>query len=258
MEKKVKRSIKLSKHAPSKRVLQINISHRASEAIAPSDFTIVTEGEEWVVASSNGIGSYVINKSQTMCEEDCMKCALCSICIHSFKCTCTDNVINKNICKHIHACCRVFNLTSSPDSDSDVVADENSLIEQTKVNMNVGNREILARKVSTFLDLLSKADLNDSNFKLVESKLDDAIGLLKNMLSTRQETNSECESRQNRINVNSKIKPQVRLFSLKKKGNNSSKSLKKPTFSKSVSIIEGLVSETQVVNNHTENDHTYW
>lgn len=29
---------------------------------------------------------------------------MCHICIYSYKCTCLNNLINYNICKHIHAC----------------------------------------------------------------------------------------------------------------------------------------------------------
>lgn len=36
------------------------------------------------------------------------KCHECNICLHTFKCSCTDNLIKLNICKHIHACMSLF------------------------------------------------------------------------------------------------------------------------------------------------------
>ncbi|XP_039299298.1 uncharacterized protein LOC120355064 [Nilaparvata lugens] len=204
----------LSKHSLSTRVRQINESHTASEAIAPSDFTVIKEGEEWVVASSNGIESYVINKSQTICEDACVKCALCSICIHSFKCTCTDNIIKMNICKHIHACCTVFNLTNSSDSCDLEDLDINPLSEPTNDNME--NTVNLALKARAILDLLSEAHLSDVNSSLVESKLDGAISLL-NMAHSIQDTNLESDNRQNE---NNKIKPRVIVLSVKENANN--------------------------------------
>lgn len=48
---------------------------------------------------------YEVQKILDSCSEDycALKCNVCCICIHLFRCNCKDNVIGFNLCKHIHA-----------------------------------------------------------------------------------------------------------------------------------------------------------
>lgn len=49
--------------------------------------------------------TYEVQK--VMENDDCGSCKLrfeaCNICIHAYTCTCSNNLIYSNICKHIHA-----------------------------------------------------------------------------------------------------------------------------------------------------------
>lgn len=250
-----KRLIKLTKQTVSERVLRINKAHKASENVVSSAFVVSKEGEEWFVSSSNGKEKYTITKCGNICEENCMKCSYCNICIHSFKCTCHYNVIKMNICKHIHACCRVFSLTGSSPLSTVVDDDVNTLINQSNVKLNVQNNQKLKTKISTILNLLNKANISDDHFIFLEKKLDGFISALNNVSSdSRPSTSFACKDK---VNVNEHIKPHVRLFSTKKK-TMSLKRLKKPTYNESKNIVQGLLSQSEeIMNIHTEDDHIY-
>ena len=60
----------------------------------------------WLVNSEKDINiKYKVEKTYSSCSFECvLRCDMCHICIHSYKCTCLNNLINYNICKHIHAC----------------------------------------------------------------------------------------------------------------------------------------------------------
>ena len=49
------------------------------------------------------ITHHIIKAGET-CNQACLICINCNICIQTFHCSCTDNIIKINICKHINAC----------------------------------------------------------------------------------------------------------------------------------------------------------
>ncbi|XP_022192257.2 uncharacterized protein LOC111050269 [Nilaparvata lugens] len=185
-----KRSIKLSNRSAYTRFVQINESHKASEDMAPSAFTVIEEGQAWSVNSS----SYVINKCQAICEEpNCSTCPLCNICIHSFKCTCTENVIKMNICKHIHACCRVFELTSPPFSViCDTVVDVNSLLKPTEVEnvQIIGSITDSILEQTEFKNVQIIGSVSDSILEQTEFKNMEIIGSISDSLLEQTEFKS--------------------------------------------------------------------
>uniref|UniRef100_A0A2S2NYX7 SWIM-type domain-containing protein n=1 Tax=Schizaphis graminum TaxID=13262 RepID=A0A2S2NYX7_SCHGA len=95
---------------------------------------------------------------------------MCHICIHSYKCTCLNNVINYNICKHIHACAaasepnQVLNFESkvpiiTPVSNPLVI--DRGLINITN-NTDVNNSQI-KNKIEMILGMCNRTNLNDED-----------------------------------------------------------------------------------------------
>lgn len=47
---------------------------------------------------------YIIERINLPCS---LRCEYCKICVHMFKCSCMDNIIYLNICKHIHSIVKI-------------------------------------------------------------------------------------------------------------------------------------------------------
>lgn len=71
-------------------------------ALPSQDVLILSSS--WNVKSQNKINvEYTISKSHETCPENCQFiCKYCKICVHIYSCTCLDNFIKGNMCKHIH------------------------------------------------------------------------------------------------------------------------------------------------------------
>lgn len=250
-----KRLIKLTKDTPNEQNFKIKKSHINSESIGPNSFTTVQSGTEWLVKSNTSKCEYLVTKVQETCSQPCLKCSSCQICIHAFKCSCTDNLIKFNICKHIHACCRIFfpSIVTNSQAGFDIDNEVNSLFSLTDTvdKRNVSNNDKLKQKANLILELLNSTEIEPNVGFLLEKKFDSVISLLNS-------GNSKCIQKTCKpVNTNQKVENQVRFFSTKKKLS-LKRIVKKPTINEKKSIIEGLKDTNQVsMHVHTENDHTY-
>lgn len=92
--------------------------------------TSVTDGN-WEVAATRNTGyKYFVERMHFIsCPSNpcSLYCSLCNICIHNFKCSCTDNVIIRlNIlCKHIHAIQNKFGSNIADFIENNLVQKEN-------------------------------------------------------------------------------------------------------------------------------------
>jgi len=105
-----KRLIKLTKYVPTEKIQTVRQSHNTSELIKLEQIQILENEKGYIIQSlSNHSQQHFIIKTNEMCTyPSCLKCKKCNICIHTYQCSCIDNVIKANICKHIHACAREF------------------------------------------------------------------------------------------------------------------------------------------------------
>ncbi|KAE8744949.1 hypothetical protein FOCC_FOCC008361 [Frankliniella occidentalis] len=97
-----------------------------------------------------------------------LACVRCHYCVHEFKCTCYDNRIKTNMCKHIHAVVKVFCIEGVPRSNEEnarIVQDEIEAICNTNDECNVGKqvekidmRNPIAMNISHLLDCFSNTD----------------------------------------------------------------------------------------------------
>jgi len=83
---------------------------RHSKALS-LDVTIweAVSDQEWVLSSEeNEKEEYTVTRSNDKClAVDCdMHCFECEACVHSYVCTCPDNVRSFNMCKHMHLVCQ--------------------------------------------------------------------------------------------------------------------------------------------------------
>lgn len=68
---------------------------------------IIKIDDYWLVSSETDVNlKYKIEKTLISCDDCVLCCDKCKICIHTYKCTCMNNIIYLNICKHIHACAK--------------------------------------------------------------------------------------------------------------------------------------------------------
>lgn len=104
-----KRLIKISKNVKTSKEKKICESHTRGESITPVSIRVLENKKSWIVNSvTDKSQEYYVAKVGEICNSSCLKCPVCKICIHTFTCTCTDNIIKINICKHIHACALKF------------------------------------------------------------------------------------------------------------------------------------------------------
>ncbi|XP_050064830.1 uncharacterized protein LOC126553754 [Aphis gossypii] len=114
-----KRLIRVAKNGSNSKSRKIHESHKSSELISSDKIQILEGGQSWIVNSlTNPSENYCVAKADKTCNEPCLKCSVCNICIHTFTCECIDNIIKLNICKHIHACAQAFNKLPNDSSNA--------------------------------------------------------------------------------------------------------------------------------------------
>lgn len=154
---------------------------------------------------------------------DCvLRCNMCQICIHSYKCTCMNNVIHFNICKHIHACApKLFQtpLTQNLNSTSKKTLNnvpsifpcllENRLIEinEGKENKYSNKQKQIEHKMEVILGMSKRTALNNAHQDDVLKYCDKILDIL----SKNNNMNFKKSS-----NLKRKIEPQARFMTNKK------------------------------------------
>lgn len=150
-----KRLIKLTKKSCTEKSKKIIQSHKASESITTEMIRVLVEDEEWIVgSSSDSEKEHNVVKVQDKCEHLCLECTVCNICIHTFKCSCTDNLIKLNICKHIHACAKhvLYSLKSDyvrvEAANTEIVNLLNTIRTTSTTNANISNNNRILKKLN--------------------------------------------------------------------------------------------------------------
>ncbi|KAF6215251.1 hypothetical protein GE061_010003 [Apolygus lucorum] len=86
------------------KINDISSCHVAGMALVPAVCTII-DASCWAVSSSSQDLIYVVNKVEKhKCDSSCViYCQQCTACLKGYTCSCDDNAISGNICKHLHA-----------------------------------------------------------------------------------------------------------------------------------------------------------
>lgn len=101
-DKIFERVIILHKGKVSTKLSDLRQRHKVSQTISMDK--VIYENLTWTVASSSTNELYAVEEVKLDCTCKLI-CDECNACIHRFSCTCLDNSIKWNMCKHIHLVC---------------------------------------------------------------------------------------------------------------------------------------------------------
>lgn len=162
----------------SKKLQTLRGKHRLYQKESDKMQVLQLHSDEWLVSSTALLELYNVIKVQHSCEECTLKCDWCKACIHSYVCTCLDNSIRGNMCKHIHKVCDNLNNTPSCDSYGPSIviesANDNFIIpENFNAMKNVENavlREILTEPSTVNINKEEKVEKLFKEFQKVVNK----------------------------------------------------------------------------------------
>jgi len=119
------------------------IRHKSSLSVSTSLVTPIND--EWVVHSfSQPWRTYTVNRIKDECECN-LFCHDCNTCIHMFLCSCADNSIKSNMCKHIHLLSRFLKEKGNPNEDlSDIEFNDYDLVINTSLETEARQKELRA------------------------------------------------------------------------------------------------------------------
>ncbi|KAF4531413.1 hypothetical protein B566_EDAN009655 [Ephemera danica] len=249
----IERDIKLMKNTPSYRVRKIEKSHRESFHIPHGDVEVV-EPKMWSVKSQSCEAYYIVEQLQ----EDCtvynngpckIRCSICHVCVHMFKCNCVSALVGPGLCKHMHSVVRKFFMSLK-------LLDKPELLTQQDINEEYtsGSKVINEQENESNLATLTAQSI----VKLCHTKLPYATNpeQVSNVLGELQRIEKNLEAMETSTKDGFKtvkepavmtssnqrnIDPQPRFQSVKRKKKSSKLSLKRPTVSEQYSTIDRLV-----------------
>lgn len=262
------RMIKIAKNKPTDKMKQIFESHKKSLDLAQT--VVNTENVDgrllYSIKSENfPHKSYLIEKFEEKCASKfcVLQCKDCNVCVHTFKCSCPDNVIYLNICKHIH---KVGQHLSTKDEmatkaivpshvGQNLIAETQQFL-PTEINKKLTRKgkTLIKNRLELMLARIDEADIDDNDIRMIEKKLNGALKIL----SKRKINNLQ---RREFVNSRRKIQPQRRRTNLVRKKKTSTKKkpplLSKPSQAELSSCIQSLQGQPSINIIHSNNDHSY-
>ncbi|GFQ72156.1 uncharacterized protein TNCT_466501 [Trichonephila clavata] len=161
------RLIKFTKRTiSSDKLSKIVNSHRLGLEIQSNRIEKLADNE-WKIESNHS--NYIICKKEEECHRLCnIKCTACKICIHSYTCSCVDNLIRGNICKHIHKVAKMFLNDTHNEEIQEIYVNQNDILKETfdvlpcssKSANNDGHESPPQKKLKAFLLLLMNTSLH--------------------------------------------------------------------------------------------------
>ncbi|XP_050514453.1 uncharacterized protein LOC126889821 [Diabrotica virgifera virgifera] len=143
-DKLFERLITLNKGKISSKLRELRKRHKTSLNLDMD--TIVMSEMGWEIPSSSTNDIYLVQKNKPSC--DCqLVCDLCQSCLHSYSCTCLDNSIRWNMCKHIHLVCQFMKGHQIQDTN----ADEEHIINTDEVKIKQATEQ------AKFVEFVSKS-----------------------------------------------------------------------------------------------------
>ena len=182
------RLIMLEKGKITSKLNHLRQRHKLS--MTASTDTIMETSDGWHVPSFTDISQMYYVKEQSKCiEKECpLTCIPCVSCIHSFNCTCIDNSVQYNMCKHIHLVAR--NMKKSDIEQENFFPSGDLEINDTELQKKQEKADLISfikQKDSSASDLKEKINaMCKKIFNFVdacssESKLKSAYKMLKHV-----------------------------------------------------------------------------
>jgi len=255
-DKSFERIIKIAKQKKTFKINQIIAAHKKSSEVTPNMISEI-DGYWLVNSTTNNNVHYKVEKTNFSCSECVLSCVECQICVHTYKCSCMNNVIYFNICKHIHACAKQKNnilLPCKPAVTSTLtyeLAVDNGFLQpketQPKIDENTDNTREITNKLESILGMVNRTKLNDIDQKYIIKQCDKIISKLAKNTDLKNTSN---------VGRKRNIEPQARFFTTKRKR------IEPPTLSSTESkhIRESLrnsFDETLFISTIPMFDHSY-
>lgn len=260
-DKLFSRLIKLMKNTPPCKVREIDKSHKKSLEISTDE--IEKRDEKWLVESSKKKHFYEIEKISEPCPQAIKKslcpltCTKCKICIHTFKCSCIDNSIKYNICKHIHAVWRLESATEISNVHGNFTNEDKminilaSIAPPPSENEERNYNQSLIQKAHRLIEVFSHTQYSEEENLALNKKMDSLL--------------NECNKGRNFIekencNPRSNIEHQKRFVSTKKKRKSNSTTMSKPEDNEFQEIKKSLLSKNEeilLIQTASSTEHTY-
>lgn len=118
-DKLFERLIVVHKGKVCTKLAELRQRHKNSESL---DLNKVINSETgWIVPSTSGTELYDIREFQSNCSCK-LVCTECSVCIHRYTCSCIDNSIKWNMCKHIHLVARFVQQNPVCSAEEDIIS----------------------------------------------------------------------------------------------------------------------------------------
>ncbi|GFR32476.1 MULE domain-containing protein [Trichonephila clavata] len=159
------RLIKITKRTiSSDKLSKIVNSHRLGLEIQRNKIEKLADNE-WKIESNHS--NYIICKKEEKCHRLCnIKCTACKICIHSYTCSCVDNLIRGNICKHIHKVAKMFLNDTHNEEIQEIYVNQIDILKETfdvlpcsSKSANNDRHESKKRKIESIFALIDEYEL---------------------------------------------------------------------------------------------------
>lgn len=173
----------LVKNAPKQSSQRITASHKLSRNITPEMITVVGDNEWLVCNTKDCTKQYQVSFFNIICSPTCLQCNICKICVHSFKCTCTDNLAKLSICRHIHACAQHFDCSSTSEHELDKMKNDNAIEIENLPEMcdsptNINSNSNIIKKAQLIVELSNNSSTTQEEYLKIEEYLDKIIHVL--------------------------------------------------------------------------------
>lgn len=170
-----------------------------------------------------------------------LKCEICRACIHAYVCTCPDNLIRGEMCKHIHLVSRYEKkeeiLLEPVIEPACISANKDEIAVQLKVLQRNPPMKPNLRK--ELIDLCEQLIIKiDSASEETLTSIRPGLKAVANIMNVPSIKRSDLEPKTSNEPVNKKMEKQKRFYSTKKKRKTASSSLSKPNYFEVDEVIE--------------------
>ena len=108
-------------------------------SLGPADVIPTSESNSWLVRSeSDDVQFYDVRLVIPACSSCDLRCMYCDACLHMYQCSCPDYSVRFNMCKHIHAVCKLLKAAHvEAETSETLVVDESQAWREIEANLHI-------------------------------------------------------------------------------------------------------------------------